>query len=244
MKNLASLFRRKIVAALLTGASCLLAQSAFSHGYMVNSRADLCHTGKNSNCGPIQWEPQSVEGGDRYPETGPSDGTLASAGNTGFSQLNEQSRGRWSKVAMKSGAQTLQWQFTAPHSSRDIRYWITKVDWDPNAPLTRAQFEAQPFCQVQYGNAKPVASTAERANHYCNVPQRTGYHIILSVWDVADTVNSFILCSMLILTAVCRRHLIRSVLFCLNRFTGWCYCQYQSIYSGWRIGVTKYIDQN
>lgn len=169
----------------------MLAQSAFAHGYMINSRANLCALSKNSNCGPIQWEPQSVEGSDRYPETGAADTTIASGGNATWSALNEQSLGRWTKNTLKSGVNTFQWQFTAPHATRDIRYWITKADWNPNAPLTRAQFESVPFCTVEYGGAKPVPSTSERANHQCNVPARSGYHLILSVWDVADTVNSF-----------------------------------------------------
>lgn len=169
----------------------MLSQAVLAHGYLVDSRAHLCNTIKNVNCGPIQWEPQSVEGLDRYPESGPADGTLAAGGNPGWAALNEQNRTRWAKINLKPGAYTFQWQFTAPHVSRDIRYWITKTNWDPTAPLSRAQFEATPFCQFQYNNTKPVPTTAERAKHPCTLPTRSGYHLILSVWDVADTVNSF-----------------------------------------------------
>lgn len=180
-----------LAGALLFGALLAAAQTASAHGYLVNSRAHLCNLGTNTNCGPIQWEPQSVEGPDRYPETGAPDGMIASGGNAQWAALSEQSRTRWSKVSLKSGAVTFQWQFTAPHVTRDIRYWITKANWDPSQPLSRAQFEAVPFCQFQYNNTKPVPSTSERANHPCTVPVRSGYHLILAVWDVADTVNSF-----------------------------------------------------
>ncbi len=169
----------------------LSVQSAFAHGYLVNSRAHMCNLTSNTNCGAVQWEPQSVEGPDRYPEGGPVDTQIASGGNPTWSALNEQSLGRWSKNAVKPGSYTFQWQFTAPHASRDIRYWITKADWNPNAPISRAQFEAQPFCQFAYDNKPPVPSTSVRANHPCTLPARSGYHLILSVWDVADTVNSF-----------------------------------------------------
>ncbi|WP_338849272.1 lytic polysaccharide monooxygenase [Massilia sp. W12] len=168
-----------------------LSSQAFAHGYLLNSRPHLCHTNVNLNCGAIQWEPQSVEGADRYPESGPKDGAIAAAGSSNWAPLNEQSVGRWSKINLKSGPNIFQWRFTAPHASRDIRYWITKENWDPNAPISRAQFEAQPFCTVNYGGGKPVPSTSELANHNCSVPSRNGYHLILSVWDVADTVNSF-----------------------------------------------------
>lgn len=177
--------------ALGLGLGLLSAHSALAHGYLVNSRAHLCNLTTNINCGAVQWEPQSVEGLDRYPETGPQDAQIASGGNPTWSALNEQSLGRWSKNSLKAGAYTFQWQFTAPHVSRDIRYWITKADWNPNAPISRAQFEAQPFCQFNYDNKPPVPSTSVRANHACTLPARTGYHLILSVWDVADTVNSF-----------------------------------------------------
>lgn len=173
------------------GCTLLSANSALAHGYLVNSRAHLCHLTTNINCGAIQWEPQSVEGLDRYPETGPQDGQIAAAANPTWSALNEQNLGRWSKIKLNAGAYTFQWQFTAPHVTRDIRYWITKADWNPNAPISRAQFEAQPFCQFSYHSKPPVPSTSVRANHLCTLPARTGYHLILSVWDVADTVNSF-----------------------------------------------------
>lgn len=166
-------------------------QVAQAHGYLLNSRAHYCSISKNTNCGAIQWEPQSVEGPDRYPETGAKDGTLAAGGNPGWGALNEQTEGRWAKFNLTSGNYTFEWKFTAPHASRDIRYWITKADWNPNQPLARAAFEAQPFCSVQYNNKPPVPSTNVTAKHDCVIPQRTGYHVILSVWDVADTVNSF-----------------------------------------------------
>lgn len=187
-----TLFRVKTLACgLLLGSALLLAQGAAAHGYLVNSRAHLCNLGTDTNCGPIQWEPQSVEGADRYPETGPLDGVIAGGGNSQWAALNEQNRTRWSKISLKPGAFTFQWQFTAPHVTRDIRYWITKADWNPQAPIARSQFEPVPFCKYEYNNTKPVPSTSERANHNCTLPARIGYHLILAVWDVADTVNSF-----------------------------------------------------
>jgi len=47
-----------------------LSTSVFAHGFILNSRAKLCAQGINRNCGPVIWEPQSVERADRFPSTG------------------------------------------------------------------------------------------------------------------------------------------------------------------------------
>eukprot|EP01063_Lacrimia_lanifica_P019697 TRINITY_DN2714_c0_g1_i4.p1 TRINITY_DN2714_c0_g1~~TRINITY_DN2714_c0_g1_i4.p1 ORF type:complete len:732 (+),score=196.32 TRINITY_DN2714_c0_g1_i4:274-2196(+) len=104
-----------------------------------------------------------------------------------WSPLNAYGTGRWGKVDMSSGVQDFVWTFQTPHSSRDFRYWVTKRGWNPDAPLTRAQFEAEPFCKVEYFGRLP----GKKETHSCNVPRRSGYHVILSTWDVADTPNAF-----------------------------------------------------
>ncbi len=44
-------------------ATLLFTSSALAHGYVESppSRAYQCHLGKNTDCGSVQWEPQSVE---------------------------------------------------------------------------------------------------------------------------------------------------------------------------------------
>ncbi|MCG9766566.1 lytic polysaccharide monooxygenase, partial [Vibrio alginolyticus] len=69
-----------------------IGSGAAAHGYVSEtnggvaaSRSALCKyptpdtNEKNNNCGAIQYEPQSVEGPDGFPETGPRDGKIASA---------------------------------------------------------------------------------------------------------------------------------------------------------------------
>jgi chitin-binding protein len=163
---------------------------AQAHGYISKpeSRNYLCRIGENSQCGNIVFEPQSVEGPDRFPQSGPADGTLASAGISAFSQLNAQSVNRWAKRHIKAGANQFSWTFTAQHVTQDWRYFITKKNWNPNAPLTRDQLETKPFCSVD-GQLRPPA---RQVTHVCNVPaDRSGYHIVLGVWDVGDTGMSF-----------------------------------------------------
>lgn len=163
--------------------------SAHSHGYVSSpeARALLCKQGGNSNCGAVQYEPQSLEASSGYPSAGPADGRIASAGLAQFAELDEQTATRWTKRPMKAGPQNFAWTFTANHASRNWRYYITRADWNPNVKLSRASFESTPFCQVSGGGARPPATVT----HSCNVPARSGYQVVLAVWEVADTTNSF-----------------------------------------------------
>jgi len=166
----------------------LFSQQLFAHGYVEGpaSRAALCKSGQNTDCGPIVYEPQSLEAPKGFPAAGPADGKIASA-NGAFPKLDEQSATRWSKVNMSSGPNTFTWKLTANHATASWKYYITKPNWNPNAALTRDSFDLTPFCSVNYGGTQPPFSYSNS----CNVPERSGYHIILAVWEVADTPNAF-----------------------------------------------------
>ncbi|WP_372007545.1 lytic polysaccharide monooxygenase [Paenibacillus chitinolyticus] len=175
-------------AALVIGAICSLvfAESASAHGYITGpaSRAALCNQGINKNCGAIVYEPQSLEAPGSYPTGGPADGQIAGAG-AAFPELNAQTADRWSKVNINSGSNTFTWKLTAAHATREWKYYITKTGWNPNAALKRSDFEL--FCSFNDGGKKPNPSTS----HTCDVPARSGYNVILAVWEIADTPNAF-----------------------------------------------------
>eukprot|EP01064_Diplonema_japonicum_P030243 TRINITY_DN508_c1_g1_i12.p1 TRINITY_DN508_c1_g1~~TRINITY_DN508_c1_g1_i12.p1 ORF type:complete len:304 (+),score=106.17 TRINITY_DN508_c1_g1_i12:88-999(+) len=163
--------------------------SAHGHGYVKApaSRNYACKQGSNKNCGGVQYEPQSVEGADRYPDSGPSDGTLAAAGQDNWAALNEQSATRWAKTSISSGLVDFTWQFTANHITRDWRYYITKEGWNGVTPLGRETLESSPFCTVDGAMVQPPMVVT----HSCTVPTRSGYHVVLAIWDVGDTAASF-----------------------------------------------------
>ncbi|MGN7356923.1 lytic polysaccharide monooxygenase [Paenibacillus sp. SAF-054] len=165
----------------------LIADRASAHGYVQSpgSRAYLCKTGVNTNCGNIQYEPQSLEAKKGFPAAGPEDGKIASA-NGAFPTMDEQSSTRWTKVSMSPGTNTFTWNLTARHSTTSWKYYITKQNWNPNAPLTRDSFDLTPFCSVNY-TGQPPATYSDT----CTVPSRTGYQVILAVWEIADTANAF-----------------------------------------------------
>lgn len=179
-----------ICALLVLAVVCTLfkAPTAFSHGYVEGpaSRAALCKSGANTGCGSIVYEPQSLEAPKGFPSAGPADGKIASAGGK-FPELDEQSSTRWSKVNISSGTNTFTWKITAAHATTSWKYYITKSGWDPNAPLSRDSFDLTPFCSVSYNGVQPPFSYTDT----CNVPQRSGYQVILAVWEIADTANAF-----------------------------------------------------
>lgn len=191
---------KKITAAVLglgmAAASVLVTSgTAHAHGYSTSptSRQLHCAEGNMSDCGAIVYEPQSVEGPKGFPEAGPADGQICSGGNEGFAQLDEPREGSWPATELTAGqGYTFSWNFTARHSTTDFQYFITNDDYDPTQPLTRDDLELEPFMTVPMGGQQP----GQTEDHQGTVPtQKSGKHLILSVWNVADTGNAFYSCS-------------------------------------------------
>lgn len=178
-----------ILAAGIMGIST--APNAYAHGFIEKpaSRAALCsqnYGALNLKCGNIMYEPQSLEAPKGFPQSGPADGKIASAGGLFGGVLDQQTADRWFKNTITGGTNTFTWKYTAAHSTSKWHYYITKKGWDPNIPLTRADFE--PIGTVEHNGS----AASNNLTHTINVPtDRSGYHVILAVWDVADTSNAF-----------------------------------------------------
>jgi predicted carbohydrate-binding protein with CBM5 and CBM33 domain len=165
----------------------LLVSGADAHGCTTISRNKKCEEGSNNDCGDIKYEPQSLEARKAFPDNGPPDGQLASAGVERFAELNAQDPNRWVKTNVQAGPFAISWNIYANHRSTGWQYFLTKQDWNPSAALSRSSFDLLPFCEVSgYGNKPPDVIT-----HNCDLPVRTGYQVILAVWTIADTVNAF-----------------------------------------------------
>nr|WP_181994995.1 lytic polysaccharide monooxygenase [Arsenophonus endosymbiont of Bemisia tabaci] len=65
---------------------------------------------------------------------------------------------------------------------------MTTQDWNPNAPLTPVSFDLKPFCERFDGGEMPAK---DQIYFNCDVPQRTGYQVILGFWSITDTANAF-----------------------------------------------------
>ncbi|KAA0930381.1 lytic polysaccharide monooxygenase auxiliary activity family 9 protein [Streptomyces apricus] len=180
-----------------TGALVLSSGGATGHGYtdLPVSRQKLCQNGGVANCGDIQWEPQSVEGPKGFPAAGPADGRICSGNHTNFGALDKPttpSGGAWPTTKVSGGqSYTFRWQFTARHSTTDFKYYITKNGWNQNAALTRSALETAPFLTVPYSGQPPAT-----LSHSGTLPSgKSGHHVILAVWTIADTSNAFYACS-------------------------------------------------
>ncbi|PKJ54132.1 lytic polysaccharide monooxygenase [Bacillus sp. SN10] len=169
----------------------LIPQNAYAHGFVEKpgSRSALCsptYGALNVNCGSVMYEPQSLEAPKGFPQGGPIDGQIASAGGKFGGILDQQTADRWFKNTITGGENTFTWKYTAPHLTSKWHYYITKKGWNPNKALTRTDFE--PIGTVQHDGS----AASNHLTHKINVPtDRSGYHVILAVWDVADTANAF-----------------------------------------------------
>ncbi|WP_434976154.1 lytic polysaccharide monooxygenase auxiliary activity family 9 protein [Streptomyces virginiae] len=180
---------------LVVGITLVSAPTASSHGYTDTpiSRQKLCANKTVSDCGAIQWEPQSVEGFKGFPAAGPADGKICSGGLSQFSELDNPRGGAWPTTKVTSGqSYAFRWQFTANHSTTDFKYYVTKNGWTGTKALARADLEPQPFLTVAYNGARPSMTTV----HQGAMPSgKTGRHLILAVWTVNDTPMAFYACS-------------------------------------------------
>ncbi|MEU2061751.1 lytic polysaccharide monooxygenase [Streptomyces sp. NPDC013455] len=187
-----------VLGAVTAGAFALSTGGASGHGYtdLPISRQKLCQNGTVTNCGQIQWEPQSVEGPKGFPAGGPADGQLCNAGLGQFSQLSAPktpSGAAWPTTRVTGGqSYTFRWQFTAMHATTDFRYYITKPGWNQSHNLARSDLNLTPFLTVPYNGQRPPATLS----HSGTLPTGlSGHHVILAVWTIADTGNAFYACS-------------------------------------------------
>ncbi|MFI6151687.1 lytic polysaccharide monooxygenase [Kitasatospora sp. NPDC051170] len=169
---------------------------AQSHGFinLPPSRSALC--GANAvpwDCGDIQWEPQSVEGPKGFPTRGPADGTICAGADGRWAPLDDPHGGAWPTTKVTGGQQlTFTWEIEARHSTTNFKYYLTKPGYDAGQPITRASLDLNPFLTVPYNGRQPAATTT----HTGTLPTgRTGHHVVVSVWTIADTSNAFYSCT-------------------------------------------------
>ncbi|MET7481386.1 lytic polysaccharide monooxygenase [Streptomyces sp. NPDC005648] len=191
-------FYGAVVGLATTGALVLSTGGASGHGYtdLPVSRQKLCANGTVTNCGDIQYEPQSVEGPKGFPAAGPADGSICSGGNARFAQLDgakTPSGGAWPTTRVTGGqAYTFRWQFTAMHATTDFKYYVTRAGWNQNHRLARSDLNTTPFLTVPYNGQRPPATLS----HSGTLPSGlSGRHVIVAVWTIADTANAFYACS-------------------------------------------------
>jgi chitin-binding protein len=140
--------------------------AASAHGYVSAppSRQALCAQRVVPDCGPIQFEPQSVEGVKGLRRC---DGGLPQ-----FSILNDNSRAWPARNVGRSLAFT--WVFTARHRTSNWEYFIGN---------TRVGV-------VDGGNQQPEAVVT----HQIDLGSFRGRQTVLAVWNIGDTPMAFYSC--------------------------------------------------
>ncbi|WP_327307507.1 lytic polysaccharide monooxygenase [Streptomyces sp. NBC_01298] len=116
------------------------------------------------------------------------DGQLCSAGNDKYRGL-DLARADWPASPMASGAHTFRYKGTAPHKG-SFELYVTKDGYDPSKPLKWSDLESAPFAKVtdpgMQGGDYVFSGT---------VPNKTGRHLIYSVWQRSDSPEAFYTCS-------------------------------------------------
>lgn len=116
------------------------------------------------------------------------DGKLCSAGRDKYKGL-DLPRADWPATAMTAGEHTFTYRATAPHRG-SFELYVTKDGYDPTKPLTWADLEAEPFTKVTDPTLKDGSYVFTG-----NVPDKSGRHLIYSVWQRSDSPEAFYTCS-------------------------------------------------
>ncbi|MER8157113.1 lytic polysaccharide monooxygenase [Streptomyces sp. NPDC094472] len=116
------------------------------------------------------------------------DGKLCSAGRDKYKGL-DLPRADWPATAMTAGEHTFTYRATAPHRG-SFELYVTKDGYDPTKPLTWADLESEPFAKVTDPTLKDGSYVFTG-----NVPDKSGRHLIYSVWQRSDSPEAFYTCS-------------------------------------------------
>ncbi|PRX98886.1 lytic polysaccharide monooxygenase auxiliary activity family 9 protein [Allonocardiopsis opalescens] len=119
------------------------------------------------------------------------DGNLCGPGST-FAAYRL-ARSDWPTTTLRSGASiTFRYNAWAHHPGTWYQY-VTRQGWSPNQPLRWSDLEL--FDQV---TNPPINGQGPHGREYtwnARLPQRSGQHIIFSIWERSDSPEAFYNCS-------------------------------------------------
>ncbi|MGW1493870.1 lytic polysaccharide monooxygenase auxiliary activity family 9 protein [Streptomyces sp. NPDC002402] len=116
------------------------------------------------------------------------DGKLCSAGRDKYKGL-DLPRADWPASTFASGNHTFHYKATAPHKG-SFELYLTKDGYDPGKPLKWSDLETKPFAKV----TNPKLVNGEYVFDGV-VPNKSGRHLIYSIWQRSDSPEAFYTCS-------------------------------------------------
>lgn len=123
------------------------------------------------------------------------DGQLCSGGNSTFRGM-DLLRSDWQATTIAPDANG-QFEFvyyaTAPHATQDMIFYITPLNWNATQPL---RFDdMQEFCRLGQIPLVDLAGGKKGYKMICDLPQRSGKHVIFNIWQRSDSPEAFYSCS-------------------------------------------------
>ncbi|MFB4195544.1 lytic polysaccharide monooxygenase auxiliary activity family 9 protein, partial [Streptomyces carpaticus] len=114
------------------------------------------------------------------------DGALCSAGRDKYAGL-DRARADWPASTLSAGPHTFRYRATAPHRG-GFELFITKEGYDPATPLRWSDLES--FGEVTDPPLEDGSYVFD-----LTVPERSGRHLVYSVWQRSDSPEAFYTCS-------------------------------------------------
>ncbi|MEM9565417.1 MAG: lytic polysaccharide monooxygenase [Actinomycetota bacterium] len=124
------------------------------------------------------------------------DGQLCSGGDPKYAGY-DLARADWPYTSLTGGAElTVRYNAWAHHPGQ-FRLYITKDGYDPTKPLAWDDLEAEPFSVYDQTtpNGNDEANNTPDYQWPVTLPQKSGTHIIYSVWERSDSQETFYGCS-------------------------------------------------
>jgi predicted carbohydrate-binding protein with CBM5 and CBM33 domain len=123
------------------------------------------------------------------------DGKLCSGGNPGYAGFDQV--GDWPLTHLTAGA-TFDFSYNAWAAHPGWFYtYVTKDGWNPSQPLTWDSLEDQPFLTVDHPAVTGQVGTVDGQYKWSGAlpANKSGRHIIYSVWKRSDSAETFYGCS-------------------------------------------------
>ncbi|MGN9779260.1 lytic polysaccharide monooxygenase auxiliary activity family 9 protein [Micromonospora sp. H33] len=148
-----------------------------------------CQAAIASGAALREWDNIRVFGVDGKDRERIPDGELCSGGLSAYRGL-DLARDDWPATELTGGTRfTFRYRATIPHEGT-FRLYLTRADYDPSKRLRWADLERAPFIRV---TDPPLRDGAYQFAG--RLPERTGRHLIYTVWQNSDSRDTYYSCS-------------------------------------------------